>query len=383
MGLGSFRLVLSLWVIDHHYGLSRRLIGPVVVDTLGEENLGFLKIGHIAVISFFVLSGYVITWVLKNKYPHNSVGIKAFFLGRIIRIYPLYWASLAAMVAVLLLVPGIKAGQELTEQFSFWRIIGDFLLFPYGVAGFFLDKNFYVYGMINLPAWTLPYDLVFYLIAPWMVMKKIVLGSVIGLELMYLLALSFIAPNDSWHAFYLSTGHAQLLAFSVGSMVWYFRKTQVPVWLLFSAITFILYLVFVPYKMTNLYLNHFLVIFFTVFIILGLKKRSKLDDMLGELTYSTYLLHMPVMNLVMIVMVKYQSLAALVLTYIVSLFVVKYIESPLDKGRKRLTTQLLKKAEDMPEETSSKAVYITAAIFIFLLVSGGYNFYWISVNPTL
>ena len=86
MGLGLFRLVLSLWVIDHHYGLSQRLIGSFIIDTLGEENFGFLKIGHIAVISFFVLSGYVITWVLKNKYPHNKVGIKAFFLGRIIRI---------------------------------------------------------------------------------------------------------------------------------------------------------------------------------------------------------------------------------------------------------------------------------------------------------
>ena len=70
MGLGFFRLVLSVWVIDHHYEISRRLLEPVVVDAFGKENLGFLRIGHIAVISFFVLSGYVITWVLKNKYPH-------------------------------------------------------------------------------------------------------------------------------------------------------------------------------------------------------------------------------------------------------------------------------------------------------------------------
>lgn len=59
-----------------------------------------------------------------------------------------------------------------------------------------------------------------------MVMKKKMLGSVIGLELAYLLVLSRVAPADSWHTHYLSTGHAQLLAFAFGSMAWYFRVVK-------------------------------------------------------------------------------------------------------------------------------------------------------------
>ena len=384
MGLGLFRLVLSLWVIDHHYGISKRSIEPFVIDMLGEENLGFLKIGHIAVISFFVLSGYVITWVLKNKYPHNSMGIKAFFVGRAIRIYPLYWAILTAVVVASFLVPGLKTAEELSLQLSPWRIIGDYLLLPYGIAGFFLENNYYAYGMINLPAWTLPYDLVFYLAAPWMVMRKSVLGSVIGLELFYLLFLGQIA-GDHWHTGYFTSGHAQLLAFSIGSMAWYFREIKIPTGILVSAIVLVLYLVFIPYKFTNLYLNHLLVILLTVPILLGLKKRSPLDDFLGELTYSAYLLHLPVLGLVVAMGLDAppSSIAAFVLTYIISLIVTKYFEAPLDRRRKRLTAGLLKTAEVTQEKANSTPVFITAALFGFLLVSAGYNLYKIYFLPAL
>ena len=385
MGLGLFRLVLSLWVIDHHYEISKRSIEPFVIDMLGEENLGFLKIGHIAVISFFVLSGYGITWVLKNKNPHNSVGIKAFFVGRAIRIYPLYWAILTAVVAAAFLVPGLKTAEELSLQFSPWRIIGDYLLFPYGIAGFFLENNHYAYGMINLPAWTLPYDLVFYLVAPWMVMRKRILGSVIGLEFLYLLFFSQIAAQESWHAGYLTTGHAQLLAFSIGSMAWYFREIKIPAGILVGAITFVLYLVFIPYKFTNLYLNHLLIILLTVPILLGLKKRSPLDDFLGELTYSTYLLHLPVFALVAVMGLDAlsPSIVAVVFTYVISLIVTKYFEAPLDRRRKQLTAGLPKTAEVTQEKANSTPVLITAALFGFLSVSAGYNLYKIYFSIAL
>jgi peptidoglycan/LPS O-acetylase OafA/YrhL len=138
-----------------------------------------------------------------------------------------------------------------------------------------------------------------------------------------------------------------------------------------------LYIVFVPYKLTDLYLNHLLVILLTVIIILGLKKRSPLDNLFGELTYSTYLLHIPVLSAAAILGLKYptESIAALILTYVLSLFVVKFIEAPLDKGRKILTARLLETADELPVKSSSASMYITAAFFVFLLVSAGYNIY--------
>lgn len=373
MGLGFFRLVLSLWVIDHHYFISKERIEPFVVSALGEKNLGFLGIGHIAVISFFVLSGYVITWVLKNKYPHNEVGIKAFFLGRFIRIYPLYWGILILFITLAFLFSGLKHGQELVPSLSAWRIFGDLLLLPYGFAGFFLESNHYAYGMIDLPAWTLPYDLVFYLVAPWLVMRKSILWAVISFELLYLVFLGTLAPLEHWHGWYLTTGHAQLLAFSVGAAAWYFRETRVPGWMLIGAVFFMLYLVFVPYKLTNLYFNHLLVLLFTVVIVLGAKNRSPIDNFFGELTYSTYLLHVPVLSLLIFLGLDHPGIIGIVCTYVLSLFVVKYIESPLDRLRSRITTVILKEADAMPVKNGIAGNYISIAVITFLVISAGYN----------
>jgi peptidoglycan/LPS O-acetylase OafA/YrhL len=386
VGLGLFRLVLSLWVIDHHYTLSERLVGPFVINAFGERNLGLLKIGHIAVISFFVLSGYVITWVLKSKYPQNKAGINTFFIGRAIRIYPLYWAIFVTYVAVLFWVPGVVSEDELISFSSLGRLVGDFLLFPYGIAGFFLTNNHYAYGMINLPAWTLPYDLVFYLVAPWMVMKKRILLAIIVLELLYLLFLSQLAPVPqfkSWHSLYLTTGHAQLLAFSMGSMAWYFRGIRIPAWLLGGAMAFMLYLVFVPYKLTDLYLNHLLVIVLTVIVVIGLKKRNRLDNFLGELTYSTYLLHMPLLMILTSTGLVHPSIVALGVTYLISPLVVKFFEAPLEKRRKAITVNRLKTAKNDPLTSRSSGRYIVAIIFIYIAVSAGYNLYWVSVNGVI
>ena len=113
------------------------------------------------------------------------------------------------------------------------------------------------------------------------------------------------------------------------------------------------------------------------------KKRSKLDDLLGELVYSTYLLHMPVMDFVSLLMAKYQSTVAFVVTYLASIIVVKYIESPLDKKRKKMTTKLLDQAENRSEEKSVESMSIMVLILLFLLISGGYNLLWLSANPPL
>ncbi len=387
MGLGLFRLVLSLWVIDHHYTFSERLVEPFIINAFGKENLGSLKIGHIAVISFFVLSGYVITWVLKSKYPQNKAGINAFFIGRAIRIYPLYWTILLGYVAVLFVVPGVVPEDKLISFFSFNRLVGDFLLFPYGVVGFFLTNNHYAYGMINLPAWTLPYDLVFYLIAPWMVMKKRILLGIIMLELLYLLFLSHLAPSvpqfKSWHSLYLTTGHSQLLAFSVGSLAWYYHNVRISAWLLGGAIAFMLYLVFMPYKLTNLYLNHLFVILLTVIVVLGLKKRNRLDNFLGKLTYSTYLLHMPLLMILASATASHPSVVAFVATYVLSPLVVRYFEVPLDKYRKAISDKRLKAAKEYPSKSHSSDYYIVASILVFIGVACGYNLYWISVNGNI
>ncbi len=85
---GSLRFVLALMVvISHSWGLSSA--DPHFIARIG--------LGNVAVMSFFVLSGFIITEALVVFYA----GRPAAFIGnRLARIGPPYWAALAASVAI-------------------------------------------------------------------------------------------------------------------------------------------------------------------------------------------------------------------------------------------------------------------------------------------
>ncbi len=377
MGLGFFRLVLSIWVIDHHFGWSRTYVEPWLVGRFGVENFGYLGIGHIAVMAFFVLSGYVITWVMNNKYPANAAGTKAFLMGRFIRIYPLYWTIITVIVIVLYLTT--PAGVE-RPQLEIERIIGDYLLIPYGIIGFFWFFNRFAYGMIDVPAWTLPYDMIFYLIAPWVVMRKGILALIIGLELLYVAAVSQLGPQhfDGWHEAYFTTGHATLLAFCVGALAYYYRQVEIPSWLFVAATLGLLYFAFAPYGLTNLYLNHVLVIGVATVLVVALKKRSPLDNLFSELTYSTYLLHLPVYEVLLWYGVPWPSVVALFGTYLLSFATVKYFEAPLEKKRAALTRAMLRDVDTASAAPLPGGRIVVGGLLALIVVSGLMNLWQFS-----
>lgn len=372
MGLGFFRLVMSLFVIDQHYKWSITYVQPLFVNKLGVDHFGFIGLGHAAVMSFFVLSGYVITWVLNNKYPVTNQGVKAFFVGRFMRIYPLYWVLVGIVIIGFLLAPGPASDYP---QLKPERIIGDLTLLPYAFIGFFHFLNKFAYGMIDIPAWTLPYDLLFYLIAPWVVMRKRILAVIIGFELLYLAVLGIWGPADygSWHQGYLTTGHAAILAFCVGALAYYYREFRIPAWLLLGAVMLYFYITFFPYHLTHYHLNHGLIVLLSAIIVLGFKNRSKFDNLLGELTYSTYLLHMPLFGVLTYYGVAYPALWALLTTYVLSYATVKFFEAPLERKRAEITRHMLADVADRTAHSLKGAPIVIGLLAVLLVVSAVHN----------
>jgi peptidoglycan/LPS O-acetylase OafA/YrhL len=56
--------------------------------------------GDLGVSAFFVLSGFLITWLLfKEEYRTGSVSLKSFYARRILRIFPAYYAFFAVSIA--------------------------------------------------------------------------------------------------------------------------------------------------------------------------------------------------------------------------------------------------------------------------------------------
>ncbi len=98
-GLNALRFFAATLVIFHHleqykfWGHQKSLWGASFVDALG----------HKPVSLFFVLSGFLITYLLlEEKREHNSIDIRQFYLKRVFRIWPLYFTI---VIIALLVIP--------------------------------------------------------------------------------------------------------------------------------------------------------------------------------------------------------------------------------------------------------------------------------------
>lgn len=91
-GLDELRAIAALLVYFHHVELFKIRAG--LSPLLGNYffNSFTLSIGHNAVIAFFVLSGFLITYLLlKEKELTGTIKIIDFYYRRIYRIWPLYF----------------------------------------------------------------------------------------------------------------------------------------------------------------------------------------------------------------------------------------------------------------------------------------------------
>ena|SRR5262249_2140982 len=96
--MGLIRLFLACGVVlahgqDQALGPLNELKGlELSIDPLWTFNV----LGGRSVIYFYIVSGFLISFVLHTKYPETGKGTRAFFWSRFLRIYPLWWALLIA-----------------------------------------------------------------------------------------------------------------------------------------------------------------------------------------------------------------------------------------------------------------------------------------------
>lgn len=178
--MGFLRLYLALVVVVSH-------LGDVPFFPSFDPGM--------AVFCFFIISGYYAAYALNEVYVGNG-SVKRYYLNRIVRLWPIYivsllilWptglihqvfframelplASAAAVVASNILIVGIDVFSHISLTPS-----GSFIA-PFGTA----DHNGVTY-ILNLPAWSLSIELLFYAVAPFVVRnaKRSVVLLVCGL----------------------------------------------------------------------------------------------------------------------------------------------------------------------------------------------------------
>lgn len=143
---GLWRYFLSICVIVAH-------VAPLDWSWGSSRFLGVY-----AVFAFYILSGYLITRVLHERYGYALDGFARFHLNRILRLYPAYWAAAIVALAVVLLFQqqasrtagGYALPSSATDWFSALVIVGTRLEHSKGVL---------------IPqAWTLSVELLYYLL---------------------------------------------------------------------------------------------------------------------------------------------------------------------------------------------------------------------------
>jgi peptidoglycan/LPS O-acetylase OafA/YrhL len=107
--LDGFRFLSFLLVYLHHaFSEVRNSLGEggFIFTTI---KLGIFQSAPLGVSFFFVLSGFLITYLLlAEKQQQGQVDVKAFYWRRILRIWPLYFALLAVVFVLLPWLTDIK-----------------------------------------------------------------------------------------------------------------------------------------------------------------------------------------------------------------------------------------------------------------------------------
>ncbi len=86
--LDTFRAIAAIVVMIGHIELFRQ-------NNWGNSLSEVVPSGHTAVMMFFVISGFLITFLLtKEKEKYGTISLKDFYLRRVLRILPLYYLIL-------------------------------------------------------------------------------------------------------------------------------------------------------------------------------------------------------------------------------------------------------------------------------------------------
>lgn len=146
--MGFYRLLLSFCVFYAHMAG-----GPWGYNT-----------GVIAVISFYILSGFVMASLI-NKYYSDRTEVFYFYVDRICRIFPQY---LFYLILTLLLNYFYHFQSSFLEHLTYKNILLNILIFPNNFQ-FIIDN----YSVIIPPSWSLGLELFFYALFPWIVYNKV------------------------------------------------------------------------------------------------------------------------------------------------------------------------------------------------------------------
>lgn len=274
LGIGSWRFFLAFLVVISH--LWKDMIGGPAAY---------------AVWGFYVLSGYLMTLVLNEKYGQSINGLKRYAYNRFLRIYPLYWTASALGLLALLILPSLGViPSTLNPAFNIPHTLGDYW------HNLTLVPIFGGQNLLTPVSGALATEIGAYILMPFIAFSR--LAAILGLILSLIANIKLGLTIDDF-AMNFATRYSSFLscymAFVFGSLTYHYRnqfeKIKLP---LFSVTIWIIHS-FLGMKF-NLYpwvYGLYISIGLSAWVTISLIKLNvgKLDRILGDLSYPIYLFH--------------------------------------------------------------------------------------------
>ena len=323
-GLNALRFFAASLVVFHHAEQIRSKSG-----LFNLKSFSFFNNGGIAVAFFFILSGFLITYLLlKERSSSGVISIKKFYYRRILRIWPLYY--LLVFLGTLLipfLISYLNISYEMPYTFS--EVILFFVFFaPFMVT--------FIFGHHLLePLWSIGVEEIFYIFwAPLLNYVNLSVAKISVFIIVFKFLLVWLSPYFIENELYFQLlGKLQFESMAVGALgaVWVFnyqeqlrssififhRLSQI---ILMSFIT--IRIVFFDYLISNVNVFAFIqgtfifnlaVNFLFLWLILNvslnkdslIKFNSRVFNFLGDISYGIYMYHMLVIFTIMLVLKDY------------------------------------------------------------------------------
>lgn len=306
-GLHGLRFFAALAVIVTHTELIK---GQMNYDYYYESSKLVFELGGLGVIFFFVLSGFLITYLLLvEKKQEGTIRVKDFYMRRILRIWPLYFIIVLAGFFILpflhfMDVPYFKL---FTNQFNITNLLLFLLMLPN--LAFILFNPLPHIGH----TWSIGVEEQFYLIWPWVVRRSknillvlvLIIVGLIGLKISILILFKVFPGSNLIRVVKVFFAMFKIESMAIGGIgAWMVFEHRYLARLLNNYIlvgSFVLAGTLIYFSPTSLQDGIFLiysVLFLLIILNISLNPNSlirlenKLFRMLGRISYGIYMYHM-------------------------------------------------------------------------------------------
>jgi peptidoglycan/LPS O-acetylase OafA/YrhL len=285
--VGQFRFLLALVVLVSHSGLA-------------PESLSRTAVGL-----FFLISGHLMQLTLDRNYRSDfgRIEIGKFYFNRVLRIYPLYWL---ALIVTAIFFPVYFADKTQNQH----------------LGAIFLDYQ--SAGSVIGPAWTLPYEITYFALAPfvyylgWKLAVIVSFGAVlIHLDFKIRMFLELLHPF-AWGVSGSGAVAQAICLFAVGASTYQFKNfgSTLLIHQNLRKIIFGLFSVgcatmlasnwlysreisFAFWETHSRVVNSLAILLTVVALSSWDGGESKMGKVLGQLSYPLYLLHWPLIQLIL------------------------------------------------------------------------------------